>query len=246
MERSTVRRKAGLDMLKMSDKNQLQLDQFGTTSEISHSPISIEIDDQLDLILQHIRKTFNFKKNIIIQFYPFTGFRNTGKHMDGGFRIRISHLLKDAPSDIIFAIIASFIARQTNRSPKKYVKLFRDYVKTDRMKEKLDDYRKNHARKRLRGDEGKFVNLRNVFDQMNTIYFDQMITDVTLTWGQRSYRTLGHYDRAMRTIVISQCLDDPKIPPYIVEYVVYHEMLHHCLPMKYVNGRRKIHTQGRP
>jgi hypothetical protein len=227
----------------MNDKNQSNLDQFTASSEIVSSHSQSGTDHQLEHTVEKIRQAFNFKDRIIVQFYSFTSFRNTGKYVDGSYRIRITHLLKDAPSDIIYAIIASFISNQTNNSSKKYVKQFRDYVKTDMMKEKLDCHRKIHSRKQLRGEEGGFLNLKEIFDQMNGEYFDHAITGITLTWGRHSYRTLGHYDRALKTIVISQCLDDLRIPRQIIEYVMYHEMLHHCLPMKYVNGRRKMHTR---
>ena len=67
---------------------------------------------------------------------------------------------------------------------------------------------------------------------------------MTITWGRKSRRTLGHYDRAKRTIVISSLLDGPDVPDYIIEYVVFHEMLHHEFPTYYRHGRRVIHSRS--
>jgi hypothetical protein len=36
-------------------------------------------------------------------------------------------------------------------------------------------------------------------------------------------------------------LDAAFVPRYFVEYIVYHEMLHHVLPPRLQNGRRELH-----
>ena len=46
----------------------------------------------------------------------------------------------------------------------------------------------------------------------------------------------------MRPVAISRSLDDKKVPAYVVEYVLFHEMLHIAHPTRHVNGRRYNHT----
>ena len=41
--------------------------------------------------------------------------------------------------------------------------------------------------------------------------------------------------------MISITLDHPKIPSYLVEYIMYHELLHKALGLKITNGRRYSH-----
>jgi predicted metal-dependent hydrolase len=43
-------------------------------------------------------------------------------------------------------------------------------------------------------------------------------------------------------IVISRSLDRPDIPEFLIEYVLYHEMLHLKHQPRIVNGRRMYHT----
>jgi hypothetical protein len=43
-------------------------------------------------------------------------------------------------------------------------------------------------------------------------------------------------------IRIHPALDQSWVPRYFVEYIVYHEMLHHVIPMPERNGRRQLHT----
>jgi predicted metal-dependent hydrolase len=65
----------------------------------------------------------------------------------------------------------------------------------------------------------------------------------TLTWSARkTYRILGHHDATHDTIVVSKSLDSPDVPRYVVEYIVFHEMLHIHHPTVHHNGRRYNHT----
>ena len=63
-----------------------------------------------------------------------------------------------------------------------------------------------------------------------------------MTWsGAHSKTSLGHYDPAHNTIVISRIFDSPKIPRYALEYLVYHEMLHLKHPVRLRGSRRCVH-----
>ena len=53
---------------------------------------------------------------------------------------------------------------------------------------------------------------------------------------------LGHYDPAHNAIVVSKVFDQPQVPAYAVEYIVYHEMLHLKHPVKLRGSRRCVHS----
>jgi hypothetical protein len=81
---------------------------------------------------------------------------------------------------------------------------------------------------------------------------------VRITWGKaagenahpasncRRTRTaslqLGSYSYEDRLIRIHRVLDRPGVPRYVVESVVYHELLHADLPPVTRRGRRYFHT----
>jgi predicted metal-dependent hydrolase len=44
-------------------------------------------------------------------------------------------------------------------------------------------------------------------------------------------------------IRINPVLDIERVPPYFVEFIVYHEMLHAFLGVKNKNGRRSVHSK---
>jgi predicted metal-dependent hydrolase len=63
-----------------------------------------------------------------------------------------------------------------------------------------------------------------------------------MSWSSdRARNRLGHYDPAHNTIVVSRVFDHPRIPRFVVEYIVYHEMLHLKHPVKVRRSRRCVH-----
>ncbi len=64
-----------------------------------------------------------------------------------------------------------------------------------------------------------------------------------MSWSQAASRTaLGHYDSAHNAIIISKIFDRPGTPPFLVEYILYHEMLHLKHPVVSRRGQRCVHS----
>jgi predicted metal-dependent hydrolase len=57
-----------------------------------------------------------------------------------------------------------------------------------------------------------------------------------------SKTTLGHYDPGHHAIVLSNILDRPEVAKLVVEYVMFHEMLHLRYPVEHRGARRCVHT----
>ena len=59
---------------------------------------------------------------------------------------------------------------------------------------------------------------------------------------QKNYRKLAHFDAARYAIVFSRILDNARIPEYVLDFVMFHEILHIVFPVQTVGGRRAMHT----
>jgi len=91
--------------------------------------------------------------------------------------------------------------------------------------------------------KGAVYDLDELFAVLNERYFRNTLPKPVLTWSaKKTYRILGHHDATHETVAISRSLDSADVPRYVVEYVVFHEMLHIAHPTKHVNGRRYNHT----
>ena len=64
-----------------------------------------------------------------------------------------------------------------------------------------------------------------------------------MSWSQtKTRRILGHYDPAHNAIIISKTFDDFGVPAYVLEYIVYHEMLHLKHPVRLRGSQRCVHS----
>ncbi|MGC9357448.1 MAG: hypothetical protein ACP5GX_06265, partial [Anaerolineae bacterium] len=91
--------------------------------------------------------------------------------------------------------------------------------------------------------QGRYFDLEEVFERVNATYFDGQQSRPKLTWNRTiTGRKLGHYDPLRDIVMVSVTLDAPGVPDYVVDYVMYHELLHKDLGIDVVNGRRYSHT----
>jgi hypothetical protein len=100
-------------------------------------------------------------------------------------------------------------------------------------------------------EQGRYFNLRKIFDKLNARYFRNRLKDYTITWGQRRrqrpkdsivFGTIQEDDRMIR---VHPLLDRAFVPTWFLEYVIFHEMLHAVVPDRYdSSGRRLIHHDG--
>jgi hypothetical protein len=100
-------------------------------------------------------------------------------------------------------------------------------------------------------EQGRYFNLRAVFNKLNASYFGNKLKGYTVVWGRRRkqrpresivFGTIQEEDRIIR---IHPLLDRSFVPQWFLEYVMYHEMLHAVVPDRYdEQGRRQIHHEG--
>ncbi len=96
---------------------------------------------------------------------------------------------------------------------------------------------------------GKVYDLQALYNSINKRYFGGKL-DLVITWyGEHNKKvrekcTLGQYLSAVKLVKIHRLLDSIKVPLHVIEYVIYHEMVHAVCPA-YVdeNGRNCIHSK---
>lgn len=97
--------------------------------------------------------------------------------------------------------------------------------------------------------EGNFYNLKQIFNKINDQYFNNSL-NLHITWFKKpTYRknrhiTFGSYDRRFKLIKINKLLDSDTVPTFFIEFIVYHEMLHHICPVTFKGQRRRVHEKN--
>ena len=90
---------------------------------------------------------------------------------------------------------------------------------------------------------GLHHDLGQAFIRVNQQYFAGRLQQPRLLWGPKhTQRVAGHWDFTRRLLVLSPTLDRPNVAQRIVDFVVYHELLHLVMGVSEHNGRRVVHS----
>ena len=179
-----------------------------------------------------------------IEFFAFANVNNTIRLRDGRLLVRLSDLLEGAPENVLRAIAHILLAKMY-RQPidRGHAARYRKYVGSHEIVRKAHLVRQMRGRKRLRPARGHFFDLDVVFEELNTRFFHGLMARPRMSWSQtKTRRILGHYDPAHNAIVISRIFDHPAVPRFVLEYIVYHEMLHLKHPVRLRGSRRCVHS----
>jgi len=179
-----------------------------------------------------------------IDFFRFASVNNTIRMREGRLLVRISDLLEGAPEPVLRAIAHILLAKMYRKPiDREHATRYRRYVSTHHMSEKAHLVRQMRGRKRITTARGHVYHLEDIFEDLNRKYFYGVMARPLMTWStERARNRLGHYDPAHNAIVVSSVFDHPRVPRYVVEYIVYHEMLHLKHPVRLRGSRRCVHS----
>lgn len=180
-----------------------------------------------------------------IRFRRFVSLNTTIRLREGKLLVRLSDLLEAAPSSVLEAIAHILIAK-LYRKPiaPAHNDRYRRYTSSEAVSRQAEQARQTRGRKQIHTAAGRYYHLDEVFEAVNHRFFHGLLGRPVLTWSaHHARRTLGHYDAAHNTIVVSRVFDAPHVPRYAIEYLMYHEMLHLKHPVRVRAGRRCIHSR---
>jgi predicted metal-dependent hydrolase len=179
-----------------------------------------------------------------IEFFAFANINNTIRLRNGKLLVRLSDLLEGAPEAVLRAIAHILLAKMYRRPiDRAYAARYRKHVGSQDIVRKAHLVRQMRGRKLLRPPRGHYYDLDAVFEDLNKRFFHGLMARPRMSWSQsETRRILGHYDPAHNAIVISRVFDHPQVPRFVMEYIVYHEMLHLKHPVKLRGSRRCVHS----
>ena len=92
---------------------------------------------------------------------------------------------------------------------------------------------------------GNFYDLEIVFNNCNQRYFGGKISrPKVIHWSARvNHSTMGSYNINEDILMINRGLDRSDVPVYVLDFVMYHELLHKALGVKTSGSRRMAHTK---
>lgn len=153
--------------------------------------------------------------------------------------VRLHHMFLDAPPRVVEELL-SYLAegdRRSSRAVGRFIESQRHRIK------------KRGPRILLR-TRGEHHDLAEMFERVSERWFPEPVDDAKITWGRRAPRgrrrrsiRLGTYTHDQQLIRIHPSLDQEFVPSFFVEFVVFHELLHHVVPPRRSGDRIEYHTR---
>ncbi|HEY9803604.1 MAG TPA: hypothetical protein V6D25_24885 [Leptolyngbyaceae cyanobacterium] len=162
-----------------------------------------------------------------------------GKVSTSAASVIVSEGFINAPNAVLQALVESALLGKKQKN----TQIIREFASTEEYSNVLLEL-DLIAEVMAENPQGKFYNLDELFDKVNHEYFFSSLPKPRLAWSRiNTYRKLGHYESARDRVVISLTLDDATVPEFVVEFVLYHELLHKYHGTKWVQGKRMVHTK---
>lgn len=178
-----------------------------------------------------------------VSFYPYTDGKSTVREREGVLLFRLGDRLQGAPDEVMEGVVSVLLCK-VHRLPMArvdpgLVRAYRAYLEDARSLARPESRGRKHI-----DPVGHHRSLLEAYLRVSMDMGLVLPQVPKLSWSQRmSRRRLGHWDPDHGAIVISQVLDDPRVPEFVLDYVVYHELLHILHPVRMGSGsKRRIHT----
>jgi hypothetical protein len=182
---------------------------------------------------------------IQVDFCRFANPNSSIRLEAGRLHLRIADVLEGAPAPVLEALVYILLCKLFRRAiPRIYNHRYRLYLNRRDVRRSVHLVRQIRGRKVVDSPQGKRYDLQEIFEELNGRFFYGLMARPALGWSSRPSRTtLGHYDPSHNAIVLSSLLDSPAVPKLVVEYVMFHEMLHLRFPVEHEGARRRVHTR---
>lgn len=164
--------------------------------------------------------------------HAFKGFNANIKMRKNHIEVRMSHDWKGVSEDIqiglIQLLLTKLFSKKENRAAQETINmdLYKRFIKA------LPKYTKTTA---------SDPTLLESFNRVNADYFNGFLETPNLVWGEESFSKLGTYEYATDTVRMSKILSKDE---NMLDYVMYHELLHKKLQFYDKNGRSFHHTHA--
>ncbi|MEK6975525.1 MAG: hypothetical protein AABY18_04190 [Candidatus Thermoplasmatota archaeon] len=173
-----------------------------------------------------------------VVFYPYANGASTVRERDGRLHFRITTRLEGAPDEAVEGVVAILLSRVLRvdmpASETGNLRTYREHLEAGRGRE--EPKRRKHI-----DPVGEHRSLLESYLRVSLDLGLVLPQVPTLSWSKTVARhRFGHWDPEHNAVVISQVLDDPKVPEFVLDYVLYHELLHILHPVKMGSGSKRI------
>ncbi|MEK6986129.1 MAG: hypothetical protein AABX89_07090 [Candidatus Thermoplasmatota archaeon] len=171
-----------------------------------------------------------------IALYPYVEGRSTVRLEGGRIRFNLNSAFAEAPEEAVLGIAATLLARLHRVRDEAVPEAWRRASRTFLAERPAAATGRKHI-----DPVGAHRSLLESYLRV-TLDMGLVLPQVPrLSWSRTvAGHRFGHWDADHNVIVLSQILDDPDVPEFVLDYVLYHELLHILHPVRMGSGSRRI------
>lgn len=189
--------------------------------------MTTDVQDGICASFQRAGRAHGYDK-VSASFFPFKDFKACWQRTGSTADFKVTDYLECADGQIIDEFAENLFKRLRSKSK---VELYNERMKEwFQSNEFLDTNRPVYLRRSRNlayRSEGRHYELQDSFERLQDQGLVPDLPNTYLTWTRNPNKArLGYCSILMRVIAISSALDTDRVPEYVTEYVLYHELLH--------------------
>ncbi len=152
-----------------------------------------------------------------------------------GMRLTLAQAFAGAPDDVLKAVLA--LLKQRNSAARGLMYAYAESAASTKIVSALRAL-SEPAVVLITGPH----DLAASFARVNATYFAGVMPQPRLTWStSANTRLMGQYQPGVDTLMLNCALNTADVPQFVIDYVMYHELLHKQLGARITRGKRHVH-----
>lgn len=166
--------------------------------------------------------------DVVAEFAPFKEFKSTWRRLGSSVRFQISDYMVGADHGALEDYAASLYERLSRRSRKSiYTPRLTSWLTSRDFLSRNQALYLERSRNLSLDHRGRVYDLQEAYLSLRDQGLVRACPDAVFNWTVRdNRRKVGYCSVLMKVVAISSIMDSEKVPPFVSEYVLYHELLH--------------------
>ncbi|MCL2607238.1 MAG: M48 family metallopeptidase [Methanomassiliicoccaceae archaeon] len=164
--------------------------------------------------------------SVSAEFREFKEFKVKWSRSNGWADFEVSDYTKDAPPDVLEELAKMIFSRISGKED-DYPEAFISWITADEFVRNKQSVYLSRCRNVTRTPVGKYIDLNGSYDRLEGLGLVKRDVDTVINWTkQPNVKRVGYCSVLMKVVTISSVFDDPSIPEFVSDFVLYHELIH--------------------
>ena len=199
---------------------------MATFSSYEHIAHSVQADP-LQTAFRRVGSKEGFT-SIQATFHPFKEFKAQWQRRGDEVNFLVTDYLAPAGPEMLddFAV-CMFQRMKSRRKSEMYSPRMKEWMVSEDFVKKNRPLYLQRSRNLAKTHQGRCYDLQEALQRLRWMGLIETFKDPFLTWTRKpNLQRLGYTSVLMNVVAISSVMDDPRVPQFVSDYVLHHEMIH--------------------